>query len=73
MTVSVRPEPQWRRIQLPCPDHSRTRWPGATVCPVALDTAVALASPANTVAGILAVAQADRQALGGRTAISLRP
>ncbi|AOB33445.1 NAD-dependent epimerase [Bordetella sp. H567] len=41
------------------------------VCPVDLDTAVALASPANTVAGILAVAQADREALGGRTAINL--
>lgn len=40
-------------------------------CPVDLDTAVALASPANTVAGILAVAQADRDALGGRTAINL--
>ncbi|HTK01185.1 MAG TPA: D-erythronate dehydrogenase [Bordetella sp.] len=43
----------------------------ATVCPVDPDTAVALASPANTVAGILAVAQADRDALGGRTAINL--
>jgi nucleoside-diphosphate-sugar epimerase len=41
------------------------------VCPVDLDTAVAVASPANTVAGILAVAQAERQALGGRTAINL--
>lgn len=42
-----------------------------TVCPVGLATEVALASPANTVAGILAVAQADREALGGRTAINL--
>ncbi|CAM3699927.1 D-erythronate dehydrogenase [Bordetella bronchialis] len=43
----------------------------AAVCPVDLDTPVALASPANTVGGILAVAQADREALGGRTAINL--
>jgi nucleoside-diphosphate-sugar epimerase len=42
-----------------------------SVCPVDPDTAVALASPANTVAGILAVAQADRAALAGRTAINL--
>jgi nucleoside-diphosphate-sugar epimerase len=41
------------------------------VCPVDPDTAVAVASPANTIAGILAVAQADRDALGGRTAINL--
>jgi nucleoside-diphosphate-sugar epimerase len=43
----------------------------AAVCPVDPSTPVALASPANTVAGILAVAQADRDALGGRTAINL--
>jgi nucleoside-diphosphate-sugar epimerase len=41
------------------------------VCPVDPSTPVALASPANTVAGILAVAQAGRDALGGRTAINL--
>lgn len=40
-------------------------------CPVPLDTEVALASPANTIAGILAVAEASREALGGRTAINL--
>ncbi|WP_234265915.1 D-erythronate dehydrogenase [Hydrogenophaga sp. NFH-34] len=39
--------------------------------PVPLDTPVALSSPANTVAGILAVAEAPRDALGGRTAINL--
>jgi len=41
------------------------------VCPVAADTAVALASPDNTVAGILAVAEASREAFGGRTALNL--
>jgi nucleoside-diphosphate-sugar epimerase len=40
-------------------------------CPVALDTQVALSSPANTVAGIVAVAQASREAFGGRTALNL--
>ena len=41
------------------------------VCPVDPDMAVALASPANTVAGIVAVAEASRDAFGGRTAINL--
>ena len=40
-------------------------------CPVDLDTEVALSSPANTIAGILAVVQANREAFGGRTAINL--
>ncbi|MCU0763621.1 MAG: D-erythronate dehydrogenase [Hydrogenophaga sp.] len=40
-------------------------------CPVPLDTRVALSSPANTVAGIVAVAEASREAFGGRTAINL--
>ncbi len=40
-------------------------------CPVPAATPVALSSPANTIAGILAVAQAPREALGGRTAINL--
>lgn len=40
-------------------------------CPVPLDTRVALSSPVNTIAGILAVAEAPREALGGRTAINL--
>lgn len=40
-------------------------------CPVPLDTCVALSSPANTVAGILTVAEARRDALGGRTAVNL--
>lgn len=40
-------------------------------CPVSLDTQVALSSPANTIAGILAVAEASREAFGGRTAINL--
>ena len=40
-------------------------------CPVDLDTEVALASPANTLAGILAVAEASRELFGGRTALRL--
>ena len=42
-----------------------------SVCPVGLDTAVALASPANTVSGIVAVAEAAREDFGGRTALNL--
>lgn len=41
------------------------------VCPVAPDTAVALASPASTIAGLIAVAEATREAFGGRTALNL--
>ncbi|WP_066268943.1 D-erythronate dehydrogenase [Hydrogenophaga palleronii] len=41
------------------------------VCPVDLDTAVALASPATTIAGIVAVAEASREDFGGRTALNL--
>lgn len=40
-------------------------------CPVGLDTEVALSSPANTIAGILAVVEASREDFGGRTAINL--
>ena len=40
-------------------------------CPVDLDTEVALSSPANTIAGILTVVEASREAFGGRTAINL--
>lgn len=39
--------------------------------PVALDSQVALSSPANTVAGIVAVMEASREAFGGRTALNL--
>jgi nucleoside-diphosphate-sugar epimerase len=39
--------------------------------PVDLDTRVALSSPANTVAGIVAVTEASREAFGGRTALNL--
>lgn len=42
-----------------------------SACPVSLDTPVALSSPANTVAGIVAVAEASRDAFGGRTALNL--
>ncbi len=41
------------------------------VCPVDLSTAVALASPATTIAGILAVVEASREKFGGRTALNL--
>jgi nucleoside-diphosphate-sugar epimerase len=42
-----------------------------SACPVSLDTPVALSSPTNTVAGIVAVAEASRDAFGGRTALNL--
>jgi nucleoside-diphosphate-sugar epimerase len=41
------------------------------LCPVSPDTEVALASPANTVAGLIAVFEAERAAFGGRTALNL--
>lgn len=40
-------------------------------CPVDPDTEVALSSPATAIAGLLAVAECDREAFGGRTAINL--
>lgn len=43
----------------------------SSICPVDPDTRVALSSPANTIAGILQVAQASGQELAGRTAINL--
>ena len=43
----------------------------ATVCPVDLNMQVALASPRNTIEGILAVTQASQAELAGRTAINL--
>lgn len=43
----------------------------ATRCPVSLDTAVALSSPLTSIAGVLAVVEASREAFGGRTAINL--
>jgi len=42
-----------------------------SVCPVALETQVALASPRTTIAGILTVVECSREAFGGRTAINL--
>jgi nucleoside-diphosphate-sugar epimerase len=41
------------------------------ICPVSPETKVALASPARAVEGLIAVAEAGREALGGRTAINL--
>lgn len=41
------------------------------ICPVDPATRVALASPRNTIAGILRVAEASREDLAGRTAINL--
>ncbi|TMH28349.1 MAG: NAD-dependent epimerase/dehydratase family protein [Betaproteobacteria bacterium] len=40
-------------------------------CPVDVDTEVALTSPANTVAGLIAVVEADASSWIGRTAINL--
>jgi nucleoside-diphosphate-sugar epimerase len=42
-----------------------------SVCPVALDTEVALASPQSTIAALQAVYTASREAFGGRTALNL--
>jgi D-erythronate 2-dehydrogenase len=41
------------------------------VCPVTPDTAVALASPARTIEGLIAAFEADRERFGGRTALNL--
>lgn len=41
------------------------------ICPVPLDMKVALASPARTVAGLLAAAEAPREAVGGRIAVNM--
>ena len=43
----------------------------AAVCPVPLESAVAIASPHRAIQGLIAVAEADRDALGGRTALNL--
>jgi nucleoside-diphosphate-sugar epimerase len=40
-------------------------------CPVSLDTPVALSSPLTSIAGLLAVVEASREAFGGRTAFNL--
>ncbi|MDC6169805.1 D-erythronate dehydrogenase [Paucibacter sp. XJ19-41] len=41
------------------------------VCPVAPDTAIALASPATTIDGLIKVYEASREDFGGRTALNL--
>jgi len=41
------------------------------ICPVPPETQVALASPSRTMEGLIAVAEASREALGGRTALNL--
>ena len=43
----------------------------AACCPVSLDTPVALSSPLTSIAGVLAVVEATREAFGGRTALNL--
>ncbi len=43
----------------------------ASVCPVAPETSHPVASPASTVAGLIAVYEASRAAYGGRTALNL--
>jgi len=42
-----------------------------STCPVDVDMRVALSSPARTVTGLIAVAEASREAFGGRTALNL--
>ena len=41
------------------------------VCPVPPDTALAVASPARTVEGLIVACEAEREAFGGRTALNL--
>jgi nucleoside-diphosphate-sugar epimerase len=41
------------------------------ICPVPEETAVAVASPGRTIEGLIAVAEAGRDLLGGRTAVNL--
>lgn len=41
-----------------------------TTCPVPEEMAVALASPKNTITGLIALAEAESDALGGRTAVN---
>ena len=41
------------------------------MCPVPVDTLVALASPQRTMEGLLAAAEASPDAWGGRTAVNL--
>jgi nucleoside-diphosphate-sugar epimerase len=41
------------------------------VCPVAPDSAIALASPATTIEGLIRVFEASREEFGGRTALNL--
>jgi nucleoside-diphosphate-sugar epimerase len=41
------------------------------VCPVPAETRVAIASPGRTIEGLLTVAEASREVLGGRTALNL--
>jgi nucleoside-diphosphate-sugar epimerase len=41
------------------------------LCPVPAETEVALSSPANTIAGLIASAEATRERFGGRTALNL--
>ncbi|TDP72808.1 D-erythronate dehydrogenase [Roseateles toxinivorans] len=41
------------------------------VCPVAPETRIALASPARTIEGLIAVIEASREDFGGRTALNL--
>ena len=43
----------------------------ASVCPVELNTEVALSSPNNTIEGILKVVEVSREEFGGRTALNL--
>ena len=72
MTVSVRPGRPNRAASGFLSGIVREPLAGqVAVCPVSPEAAVALASPATTIAGLIAVAEASREAFGGRTAINL--
>ena len=72
MTVSVRPGRPNGAASSFLSGMLREPLAGARArCPVAPDTAVALASPANTVAGLIRAASASAAEWGARTAVNL--
>ncbi len=72
MTVSVRPGRPNGAASSFLSGIIREPLAGITsICPVDLATEVALSSPDNTIAGILTVVEASRDAFGGRTALNL--
>lgn len=72
MTVSVRPGRPNGAASSFLSGIVREPLAGVAVrCPVSLETPVALSSPLTSIAGVLAVVEASREAFGGRTALNL--